>query len=116
MGGTPKIPKQLRTNLTCHIHYFIFVLALQFTDDLLLETTVPIKCCNFQLALYAMHLATGSTTKCRSLKSVTIKKYLLTITQFLAQISPHDTWASLVASILPNGPSPTTDVTSATLT
>ncbi len=62
---------------------------MKLTDDWLLEHA-PIKRCNWQMALYAAHLATGSTLACRAIKGGTITKYLLDIARFLARFSDRD--------------------------
>ena len=63
--------KAARTIRSRRIHYFIFCYTLNLTDDWTLEHQSQERA-NYQLALYATHLATGSTLHCRSLKSSTI--------------------------------------------
>jgi hypothetical protein len=46
--------------------------------------------CNWQLALYTVHLATGNALACRSVKAATITKYLLSIAKFCARRNPRD--------------------------
>jgi hypothetical protein len=45
---------------------------------------------NWQLALYAVHLATGNTLWCKSIKAATILKYLRDVAKFLGWYSPID--------------------------
>ena len=59
------------------------------TDDWTL-TNQPQERANFQLALYATHLATGSTLHCRSLKASTIASYLLDVAKFLGRYRDID--------------------------
>ena len=42
-----------------------------------------------QLSLYAQHLGTGSTIMCRTIKVDTIKKYILSVAQFLSLFGDH---------------------------
>jgi hypothetical protein len=46
--------------------------------------------CNFQLAIYATHLATGSTLWQKSIKSSTISKYLLDVAKLLGLFNKID--------------------------
>jgi hypothetical protein len=45
---------------------------------------------NWQLSLYAVHLATGNTLWCKSIKAATILKYLRDVAKFLGRYSPID--------------------------
>jgi hypothetical protein len=62
---------------------------LNLTDDWTLKNQSQERA-NFQLALYATHLATGSTLHCRSLKSSTIASYLLDVAKFLGRFRDVD--------------------------
>ncbi len=62
---------------------------MKFTDDMGPEGHI-IERCNWQLALYAVHLATGNALACRSIKSATIVKYLLSIAKFCARRNQRD--------------------------
>jgi hypothetical protein len=64
-------------------------MALNLDDDLLLET-VPIERCNYQMAMYAMHLATGSNLRHKTLKAATISSYLASVAKFLGRFSDRD--------------------------
>ena len=59
------------------------------TEDLLLER-VPLERCVYQLALYAVHLASGSSIQCKSIKADTIRDYLLDVARFLGRANPRD--------------------------
>jgi hypothetical protein len=48
---------------------------MKWHDDILLEKS-PVRRGNLQLAMYAMHLATGSTLLCKAIKCSTIKEYV----------------------------------------
>ena len=69
-------PKAAWTICSRRIHYFIFCQTLNLTDDWTLANQLQ-ESANYQLALYATHLATGSFLHCRSLKASTIARYLL---------------------------------------
>ncbi len=62
---------------------------MKLTDDWLLEKAT-IQRCNWQMALYAAHLATGSTLLCKAIKSATITKYLIDVAKFLSRFSDRD--------------------------
>jgi len=89
MGGPHIDPKQARTIRSRRIHYFEFIVALKLHDDLLLEDA-PITRCNFQVAMYAAHLASGSSLRCRSIKTETIKRYIFNLAKFLSSFTPRD--------------------------
>jgi hypothetical protein len=89
MSGTPATAKDIRTIRNRRIHYFQFIHAIKLTDDWTLEKT-QIKRCNMQMALYAAHLATGSSLLCKSIKAGTVEKYLLNIAKFLSNFSNRD--------------------------
>jgi hypothetical protein len=81
--------KAARTIRSRRIHYFIFCYTLNLTDDWTLEHQSQERA-NYQLALYATHLATGSTLHCRSLKASTIASYLLDVAKFLGRFRDID--------------------------
>jgi hypothetical protein len=62
---------------------------MKLTDDWTLAG-VPIKRCNMQMALYAAHIATGSSLLCKSVMAATVEKYLLNVARFLANFSSRD--------------------------
>ena len=59
-SGAARTSKELGTVRTHRLHYYKFCYDVKFTDDLLLKN-VPQARRNWQLALYAAHLATGNT-------------------------------------------------------
>jgi hypothetical protein len=73
LAGRPKSTKQLGTVRSRRLHYFLFCDAVGLADNALLEN-VPQPWRNAQMALYAVHLASGSTLFCRTIKSATISK------------------------------------------
>ena len=62
---------------------------MKLDDDILLETATLDRC-NYQMATYAMHLATGSTLRHRSIKAATICDYLASVAKFLSRFSDRD--------------------------
>ena len=84
MAGQPATPKAARTVRNRRLRSFLFCHRLNLTDDWLLENQ-PQARANFQLAMYAMHLATGSTLKCQTIQSGTIKGYLHDVAKFLGR-------------------------------
>jgi hypothetical protein len=62
---------------------------MNLDDDILLETA-PLDRCNYQMALYAMHLATGSNLRYRTIKAGTIGNYLASVAKFLGRFSDRD--------------------------
>ena len=89
MAGQPATPKAARTVRNRRLHYFLFCYRLNLTGDWLLENQ-PQARGNFQLAMYAMHLATGSTLKCQTSQSGTIKGYLHDVATFLGRFRAID--------------------------
>ena len=75
MDGNHHTVKAAWTVRNRRIHYFIFCSLMNLTDDWRLENQSQERC-NYQFALYATHLATGSTLHCRSIKSSSIQTYL----------------------------------------
>jgi hypothetical protein len=66
-----------------------FCYDLKLTDDLYLAN-VSQERRNWQLALYAVHLATGNNLFCRSIKASTILAYLRDVAKFLGRFSKVD--------------------------
>jgi hypothetical protein len=62
---------------------------MKLEGDMALEH-LPIQCCVWQMALYTVHLATGNSVPCRSIKAATITKYLLSIAKFCARSNPRN--------------------------
>ncbi len=62
---------------------------MKLEGDMALEH-LPIQRCVWQMALYTVHLATGHSVSCRSIKAATITKYLLSIAKFCARSNPRD--------------------------
>ena len=62
---------------------------MKLDDDWLLEHQ-PQERANFQLAMYATHLATGSSLLCKTLKASTINSYLLDVATFIGRFRPID--------------------------
>jgi hypothetical protein len=62
---------------------------MKLTDDWQLKNQSQERC-NYQLALYATHLATGSNLHCRSLKSGTIQTYLRDVAKFIGRYRDID--------------------------
>ena len=65
---------------------------MNWTDDFLLERDTPdtVLRGQVQLALYAIHLASGNNIFCKSLRCSTIEQYVLAASSFLAQFSGLD--------------------------
>ena len=59
-------------------------------DDDLTLASVPRRRGTLQLAMYAWHLGSGNSLKCKSIKVDTIKKYILDVARFLALFGPRD--------------------------
>jgi hypothetical protein len=62
---------------------------MKLEDDLALEYATLDRC-NWTLALYAVHLATGNNVLCRCIKAGTIEKYLLNVAKFCSRANPRD--------------------------
>ena len=88
-AGTPRTSKELGTARTRRIHCMRFCYDLGLTDDLYLANVSQDRR-NWQMALYAVHLATGHTLLCRSIKASTILAYLRDIAKFLGRFSDID--------------------------
>ena len=67
----------------------MFCATLNLTEDWTLEHQSQERA-NVQLALYATHLATGSTLYCRTIKSATINCYLTDVAKFLGRFRDVD--------------------------
>jgi hypothetical protein len=89
LAGRPKSTKQLRTVRSRRLHYFLFCDAVGLAENAILEN-VPQARRNAQLALYAVHLASGDTLFCRAIKAATIGGYLRDVAQFLARFIDID--------------------------
>jgi hypothetical protein len=87
--GRRKSTKQLGTVCSRWLHYFLFCDAVGLEDNALLEN-VPQPQRNVQMALYAVHLASGGTLFCRAIKSATIGNYLRDVANFLARFLDAD--------------------------
>jgi hypothetical protein len=88
-AGTPRTSKELGTVRSRRLHYFRFCNDLNLTDDLYIQHVSQLRR-NWQMALYAAHLATGNNIFCRSLKAVAISGYLRDVARFLSRFSPLD--------------------------
>jgi hypothetical protein len=62
---------------------------MKLDDDIFLEE-VSLERCNYQMAMYAMHLATGSNLRHRTIKASTINDYLASVAKFLGRFSDRD--------------------------
>jgi hypothetical protein len=62
---------------------------MKLTDDWQLQNQSQERC-NYQMALYATHLATGSNLHCRSLKSGSIRTYLRDVAKFIGRFRDVD--------------------------
>ena len=89
MAGKPPSPKVARTIRNRRLHYFLFCYHLKLTDDWLLEDQSQERA-NLQLAMYATHLATGSTLHLRSIKASTISMYVFHIASLLGRVRSID--------------------------
>ena len=89
MASKPTSTKAPRTVRNRRLHYFLFCHHMNLDDDWLLKDQ-PQERANFQLAMYATHLATGSTLYSRSIKSGTLTGYLLDVATFLGRFRPID--------------------------
>ena len=67
----------------------MFCFDMNLTDDWTLASQ-PQERANYQLAVYATHLATGSTLFNRSIKASTINLYLTGIAKFLGRFRDVD--------------------------
>ncbi|KAI2510867.1 hypothetical protein MHU86_3488 [Fragilaria crotonensis] len=89
LASKPASTKVARTIRNRRLHYFIFCFDMKLDDDWLLENQSQERA-NFQLAMYATHLATGSSLHCRAIKASTIASYLHDIATFLGRFRPID--------------------------
>ena len=81
MAGKPPSAKVARTIRNRLLHYFLFCHRMNIGDDWTYQHQTQERV-NFQLAMYATFLATGSTLHCRSIKASTIGNYLHDIASF----------------------------------
>jgi hypothetical protein len=63
---------------------------MKWDDSLLLEEEGLAERGQLQLAMYALHLSSGNSIYCKSIKVATIEQYLLAAATFLAQYSGVD--------------------------
>jgi hypothetical protein len=84
MAGRPKSTQQLRTVRSRWLYYFLFCHAVGLAENPCLEN-VPQQRRNAQMALYAVHLASGDILYCRAIKAATIGAYLRDVATFLAR-------------------------------
>jgi hypothetical protein len=88
-SGTPRTSKEIGTVRTHRLHYYRFCYDLKLTDHLLLQNVSQDRR-NWQMALYAVHLATGNSLYCKSIKATSITGYLRDVAKFLSRFSPVD--------------------------
>ena len=62
----------------------MFARDLKWDDDYTLEKSTDNRRGLLQLAMYAMHLATGNTLFCKTIKAATVKKYIQAAATFLS--------------------------------
>ena len=107
LAGNPASAKVLRTIRSRRLHYLVFCFHMKLDDDWLLEHQ-PQERANFQLAMYATHLATGSSLLCKTLKASTINSYLLDVATFIDLVafdrSILDTSQPLTKRLHPRSP------------
>jgi hypothetical protein len=65
---------------------------MRWQDNLLLEGDDPAlpERGQFQLAMYALHLSSGNSIYCRSIRVATIEQYLLAASSFMAHFTGTD--------------------------
>jgi hypothetical protein len=74
--GKLGLPDSFRQYKASHwLHHFLFCHAVGLAENPLLEN-VPQQRCNAQMALYAVHLASGDTLYCHAIRAATIGAYL----------------------------------------
>lgn len=88
MAGPTKSTKELRTVRSHRLHYLCFAYDMKWTDDLSCATLSRHRV-SLQLASYALHLSSGNSLLCRTLKSSTIKGYVRDVATFLRQCDPQ---------------------------
>jgi hypothetical protein len=89
MGGPHVTPKDARTIRSRRLHYLEFSYALNLFDDIALQHASILRC-NYQVAMYAAHLASGSSLRCRSIRTDTIKRYIFNVAKFIGSFSNRD--------------------------
>ena len=62
----------------------MFAVRMKWDDDLTLEHSVDTRRGLLQLAMYAMHVGTGQTLHCKTIKVATVKQYVRAAATFLA--------------------------------
>jgi len=92
--GAMLTPNSARTVSTRRLHYLYFCCLMKWTDNWLLigdEPDLPIWG-QLQLAMYAVHLATGNSTSiyCKRIKATTVDSYVLAASTFLAFFTGRD--------------------------
>ena len=83
MDSNHHTAKAARTIRSRRLHYFIF--CYKWTLKSQSQETA-----NYQLTLYAAHMATGSLLHCKSLKARTLRSYLLDVAKFLGRYRDVD--------------------------
>ena len=89
MAGKPPSAKVARTIRNRQLHYFLFCHRMNIQDDWTCQHQTQERV-DFQLAMYATFLATGSTLHCRSIKASTIGNYFHDIASFLGRFRAID--------------------------
>jgi hypothetical protein len=67
----------------------MFLRDIKWDDDYVLEVS-DLRRAHLQLAMYAIHLGSGSTLYCRRIKTATVKKYILNIASFISIFTNRD--------------------------
>jgi hypothetical protein len=62
---------------------------MKLDDNIFLEE-VSLNRCNYQMAMYAMHLATESNLRHKTIKASTINDYLASVAKFLGRFLDQD--------------------------
>ena len=84
--------ESIGTVRTRRLHYLWFCHLMKWDDDLTLEGGTPEVALRgqFQFAMYALHLSSGHSIYCRSIKSATIEQYVLAAASFIQLFSGVD--------------------------
>ena len=91
MASKPATPNVVRTIRNRRfLHYLLFCFHMNLTDDWLLVENQSQARANFQLKLYATHLATGSSLHFKTIKPSTIDCYLRDVATLLRWYCPID--------------------------
>jgi len=85
-------PNSARTVSTRRLHYLYFCRLMKWTDNWLLIGDDPDLAMRgqLQLAMYAIHLATGNSIYCRRIKAATVEQYVVAAATFLAHFTGRD--------------------------